>query len=1104
MERKKQNLLPFIFLFLMLGVYEGGDVHDNLIKVYIDNSVGKFFVHEDNRMTSEPALNDVLNDEDAHQIRKWLPNALPTYSHGGLYLDRYYIIEFSDPRKNIQLLVDVFSEIPMIRSAETIPIIKVQDRPNDYYWDELYGLRQINADNAYLLWDFQNGEIPGVIPDGEIIVGVVDLGLMWDHPDLIGNTWRNLGEDADGDGVVLEFIDDEWVFDPGDTNSVDDDGDGYIDNFVGYDVAYGNNDPSPTNTSMAHGTMVAGCVSGMTNNEIGIASVGWSVKLMGVNSGQNSSTISHGYEGLLAAAQMGADIINLSWGMTSWVESHEVFINFIHEEFDCILVAAAGNDGVYEPHYPASYDNVISVTATAQGDQFPCWPNFHETVDISAPGQQIWTTIPFSTSDQTMYEDVIGTSFSSPTVAGALALLKTVFPNGDPEMLVSRILNSASYFDDMDESCNGQSLEGLLGEGQLNMHDALIMEPAIELTTSNLDVISSTGLGIPGDTNMVSIFMYNLPGSAPIDNIVMQLTTDDPNIEIIDDVFAYDGIVPSGHEFESTFMIASNDMASFGDLPFSINLSADVSGNFPTGLNFDPHGGEFDVLIPFGFEQDGYPINNVSVDGVPLFTDLYGNSSLSQIFFNSDSLIIGKWISGQDVLGFPFNVGSRVTTSVSAGDLDGDGDKELVFGAENGDLHVVAKDGSSSMVFSQPDPIIGYPTLFAIDGSNELTIAFVSANDSTSSLHVIDNSGQYLNGFPVELQGMVNHGASIADMDLDGVSDILVVMQSGILHAFGHDGNIKPNFPMSFNSEISTPVTIADMDGDMDMEMMLGSNDGNIHVLHHDGSVMSNFYIEGASVDGGLSVGDLDQDGSMEVIFNTSDHHVHAWEPQNDNEIDGWPVNIGVRSITEPLLVDLNNDLRLELINVAINGFMNVIKHDGDNYDNFPYQSNDSIQFSPAIGDLDGDGDHEIFIGSGNSLKVLDILDESGSQYSWSSYRGNNHRDGVYDVTQSYMHLDKDLTPAEFGLEYNYPNPFNPSTRIKFSIPSDMNISINVYDVMGRQVKTILSGSHAAGRYSVIWNGSDQHGRSVSSGIYFYELKGADDLVDTRKMILIK
>jgi hypothetical protein len=294
------------------------------------------------------------------------------------------------------------------------------------------------------------------------------------------------------------------------------------------------------------------------------------------------------------------------------------------------------------------------------------------------------------------------------------------------------------------------------------------------------------------------------------------------------------------------------------------------------------------------------------------------------------------------------------------------------------------------------------------------------------------------------------------------------------------------------------------MDGDMDMEMMFGSTDGNITVLHHDGSIMSNYHMDGVSIHGGLSMGDLDQDGSMEVIFNTSDDHVHAWEPQNDNEIDGWPVNMGVRSITEPLLVDLNNDLRLEVINASINGFMHIIKHDGSSYDNFPYQSNDSIQFSPAIGDLDGDGDHEIFIGSDNRLKVLDILDESGSQYSWRSYRGNNHRDGVYDVTQSYMHLDKDLTPSEFGLEDNYPNPFNPSTRIKFSIPSDMNITMNIYDVMGRKVNTILSGSHRAGRYSVTWNGSDQHGRSVSSGIYFYELKGADDLVDTRKMILIK
>ena len=90
----------------------------------------------------------------------------------------------------------------------------------------------------------------------------------------------------------------------------------------------------PVNNQYDHGTNVAGCVSASTNNGTGIASVGWSVKLMGINSTDDPGFVTDGYSGILAAGQMGADVINLSWGMSSWVESHEVFINVINNSFD--------------------------------------------------------------------------------------------------------------------------------------------------------------------------------------------------------------------------------------------------------------------------------------------------------------------------------------------------------------------------------------------------------------------------------------------------------------------------------------------------------------------------------------------------------------------------------------------------------------------------------------------------------------------------------------------------------------------------------------------------------------------------------------------------
>jgi hypothetical protein len=91
----------------------------------------------------------------------------------------------------------------------------------------------------------------------------------------------------------------------------------------------------------------------------------------------------------------------------------------------------------------------------------------------------------------------------------------------------------------------------------------------------------------------------------------------------------------------------------------------------------------------------------------------------------------------------------------------------------------------------------------------------------------------------------------------------------------------------------------------------------------------------------------------------------------------------------------------------------------------------------------------------------------------------------------------------DFTLFPNYPNPFNPSTTIEFSIPNDGFVSITVYDLMGRKVKTLFSGIKTAGRQSVTWHGQNELGLSVSAGMYFYKFESRD-FREIRKMVLLK
>ena len=178
MRSEIKGMLLIITSFLLYGAGKDNDFHDDLIKIYIEKNVT---VNESGLTTSDPMLNEVLMKGGASRISKWLPRSIETNSYDNIFLDRYYMVELSKPNNQMEELVILFSNLKNIRSVERVPIIKINDAPNDFYWQQLYGLRQTYADSAYTLWDYQNGEIPGSVPDDEVVVGIVDLGLMWDH-----------------------------------------------------------------------------------------------------------------------------------------------------------------------------------------------------------------------------------------------------------------------------------------------------------------------------------------------------------------------------------------------------------------------------------------------------------------------------------------------------------------------------------------------------------------------------------------------------------------------------------------------------------------------------------------------------------------------------------------------------------------------------------------------------------------------------------------------------------------------------------------------------------------------------------------------------------
>ena len=286
--------------------------------------------------------------------------------------------------------------------------------PNDEFYGEQWGMNRINAPKA---WDTFTGS-------SDIVVGVIDTGIDYTHPDLVDNMWVNEGEIPD--------------------NGIDDDHDGYIDDIYGWDFYENNNDPMDIGY---HGTHVSGIIAAKGNNGIGVSGVAWNTKIAALNAGSNEKGVSTAavIKAITYATFHKFDIINGSFGSYSASSAEKTAI----ERFPGLFVAAAGNDKKdtdINPHYPSCYDcdNIIAVANMDESGMLAYSSNYGvESTDIAAPGTDIYSTVPGG------YNYVSGTSMASPCVAGAAALLKGYNPSLSAvelkDMIFSNVQTSWAY-----------------------------------------------------------------------------------------------------------------------------------------------------------------------------------------------------------------------------------------------------------------------------------------------------------------------------------------------------------------------------------------------------------------------------------------------------------------------------------------------------------------------------------------------------------------------------------------------------------------------------------------------------------------------------------
>lgn len=396
-------------------------------------------------------------------------NAVSVRSHLGA--DGLFLIDLQGATRPEQIHAAV-GAVPGFRYAEPDFAFERQVLPNDTSYGSLWGMTNIQAPQA---WDSTTGS-------SDVIVAVVDSGIDYTHPDLANNIWTNPGEVAN--------------------NGVDDDGNGFVDDFYGWDWWSNDKDPRDEN---GHGTHVAGTIGAVGNNNRGVTGVNWNVKLMALKIGGSGSSVSTSaavsalnYVRNMRNRGVNVKVANHSWGGPGFSSSLESAI----VNSGVVNVAASGNDGLNNdtnPHYPSSFDltNLISVANINSANQLNGSSNYGLTsVDLGAPGTSILSTTPGNT-----YSFFTGTSMASPHVAGAAALLYAADPTASIAAVRDALLNSTTPT----SSLSGKTVTG----GRLNVFNALNYltslpgSPTAPVLTTATDSGPSTSDGVTNMSNVI-------------------------------------------------------------------------------------------------------------------------------------------------------------------------------------------------------------------------------------------------------------------------------------------------------------------------------------------------------------------------------------------------------------------------------------------------------------------------------------------------------------------------------------------------------------------------------------------------------------------------
>ncbi len=837
--------------------------------------------------------------------------------------------------------------------------------PNDTYVNQQYSL---GLSRFFEAWDINTGS-------NDIIVGLVDSGIDYNHEDLHERIWVNTDEIPD--------------------NGMDDDNNGFIDDVIGWnfvsagqDEVYPGEIPGPNNNPAdfsGHGTSLCGIIGAMTDNNRGIAGASHKSSIMAVKSGYVNSEGAgilndlDAARGIVYAVRNGACIINLSWGDIIESDIIRKAVNYAVKN-NVIVISAAGNSGEEFLYFPSSMESVISVGSTAQNGNKSSFSNYSKDLDIFAYGENIK-----STGIGNNYISMTGTSMSCAYATGAMVLLKSRYPGFSDNMLRGQLISTAS---------DTGFFEPSPYTGILDAYSAMTTFPQPNIILSCYEFYKTSdpeGTILPGDDVSLIITIKNL--WKPSGPLLAELSAKDTQIYLYNDQLEID---PVGN-FESF---------SNTDYPFLINFNSSFfygkRAKFRLKLshNSSEHLSDFqiDFVMPYP-ENPGFPFpSDEAIVSSPLVIDINGNGYKEVFWGNYNGFFYGADHEGNVLDGFPLKSKAPFVSSPVYSDLEENGNYYIIFGGLDSKLYAIDRFGNHKTGFpvTLNGPVYGCTPVGNLNGDDTNYIIAATLN---GLMYAINPDGMLKKGFPVEIP-LVNYSSpALAGLDADSSLSIVIGGSDNGLYVFDNNGILRDGFPFFTGSYIFSSPSAGDIDNDGVNEIVFASYDSKLYAVDGCGNLKQGFPVNlGGPAFSSPTLCDIDNDNYLDIIIGSGNPSNKLWAVDHLGQImNGFPVQSDHALSSSPSVYDIDGNGYPDIAIGSYSKEIFIINHQGIAFSGFPYPLGAEILCSPTFEDMDNDGDIDLIIGDHNGMvHVLDLQfpATSPAHNFWFTFRGNYHRTG--------------------------------------------------------------------------------------------------------------